>query len=64
MSLAIMARMELRSWKIIRVSIARGGGGGDDDRVFILSGSMARLTPQWDEQVLGPANTMDPEGLQ
>ncbi|TVY40021.1 Ribonuclease H1 [Lachnellula subtilissima] len=29
----------------------------DDGRVFVLAGSMARFTPQWDEQILGPANT-------
>ncbi|KAH6722018.1 ribonuclease H-like domain-containing protein [Leptodontidium sp. MPI-SDFR-AT-0119] len=28
----------------------------NEDRVFILGGSAARFTPQWDEQVLGPAN--------
>lgn len=29
----------------------------EDDRVFVLSGSVARFIPQWDEQILGPANT-------
>ena len=31
----------------------------DDDEgcVFVLAGSMARFIPQWDEQILGPANT-------
>ncbi|KAH7356983.1 ribonuclease H-like domain-containing protein [Rhexocercosporidium sp. MPI-PUGE-AT-0058] len=33
------------------------GDDGDDDRVFVLWGGAARFTPQWDEQVLGPANT-------
>ncbi|KAK0100881.1 hypothetical protein ONS95_007326 [Cadophora gregata] len=35
------------------------GSGDDEDneRVFILTGSTARFTPQWDEQVLGPGNT-------
>lgn len=29
----------------------------EDDRVFVLGGGVARFMPQWDEQVLGPANT-------
>ncbi|TVY13740.1 Ribonuclease H1 [Lachnellula arida] len=29
----------------------------DDHRVFVLVGGAARFTPQWDEQILGPANT-------
>ncbi len=29
----------------------------DPDRVFILGGRLARFMPQWDEQLLGPANT-------
>ncbi|KAF2431459.1 ribonuclease H-like protein [Tothia fuscella] len=29
----------------------------EDDRVFVLSGGTARFMPQWDEQILGPANT-------
>ncbi|RDW87524.1 hypothetical protein BP5796_03218 [Coleophoma crateriformis] len=28
------------------------------DRVFVLSGATARFMPQWDEQVLGPSNTL------
>jgi len=30
----------------------------NDDQVFILSESTARFMPQWDSQVLGPANTL------
>jgi hypothetical protein len=30
---------------------------GEDERVFVLGGCTARFMPQWDEQVLGPANT-------
>ncbi|EPS45060.1 hypothetical protein H072_1003 [Dactylellina haptotyla CBS 200.50] len=30
---------------------------GDDERVFVLGGAAARFMPQWDDEVLGPANT-------
>ncbi|KAK7755194.1 hypothetical protein SLS62_002699 [Diatrype stigma] len=30
----------------------------DDDRVFILGTGVNRFMPQWDDQVLGPANTI------
>ena len=30
----------------------------NDDRVFVLGGSRARFIPQWDGQILGPANTL------
>lgn len=30
----------------------------DDARVFILSESIARFIPQWDDQIIGPANTI------
>ncbi len=29
----------------------------DDDRVFVLGEGVNRFMPQWDEQILGPANT-------
>jgi hypothetical protein len=28
-----------------------------EDRVFVLAGGAARFMPQWDKQILGPANT-------
>lgn len=30
----------------------------DDDRVFVLGQGVNRFMPQWDEQILGPANTI------